>query len=164
MGGCVHGWGLAGPLCHTHTRTHTLGTARQERSKKSGRNKTPQEQQSCPGRLFGLVKKRMIETCSVSVQSKETCPLPQTAKKQPTEEPVYYLCHSLKVSSAGCHHLAPHTHGRRDKQDTVNPPPPHTHTHDGHDKQALDQSSPRVLGPVRHMSKEVTTKTEHDTR
>ena len=39
---------------HTHTRActhkHTLGTARQERSKKSGGKKTPQEQQSCPRR------------------------------------------------------------------------------------------------------------------
>ena len=34
-----------------HTHTHTLRTARQEQSKKSGPKKTPQEQQSCPRRL-----------------------------------------------------------------------------------------------------------------
>ena len=33
------------------THTHTLRTARQEQSKKSGGKKTPQEQQRCPRRL-----------------------------------------------------------------------------------------------------------------
>ena len=120
---------------HTHTYTHTRVRARDKNRK--------QEQSKKSGERKLLRNSRAVLDVFRSVGREIANAVVNSGFS--AAQRVLELSPNPLLSSANTH---THTH---------------THTHDGLDKQALDQSSPSVLGLVRHVSKDIT-KTEHDAR